>query len=218
MSFNVYMVRHGQTYLNLYHRMQGWSDAPLTEKGQNDGKHAGQLLSHVKFDAAYSSDLARAQTTGRLILAENPSTLTEPVARKEFREEFFGYWEGYDDMLMWHQIGSPKGGNTYNELVEKFGLQETTDLVANADQYHDAETYAQLWERIQAGMQLLRDNAKDGDNILLVTHGTYLRHIMDHYSDTIGAFPGPRNGSVTKLVVDNDSVKVLYTDRLDNIE
>lgn len=33
MAINVYFVRHGQTYLNLYHRMQGWSDSPLTERG-----------------------------------------------------------------------------------------------------------------------------------------------------------------------------------------
>ncbi|HAT55245.1 MAG TPA: histidine phosphatase family protein [Lactobacillus sp.] len=218
MSFNVYMVRHGQTYLNQYHRIQGWADAPLTEKGQNDGKHAGELLAHVKFDAAYSSDLARTKTTGRLILSANPSELTETIPSIDFREEFFGFWEGYDDMLMWHQIGSPKGGDTYNELVQKFGLKETTNLIASADQYHDAETYDQVWTRIQAGMQLLRDRVHDGDNVLVVTHGTYIRHIMDHYSDKFGAFPGPRNGSVTKLVVDDDSVDVLYTDRLDNIE
>lgn len=36
MAINVYFVRHGQTYLNLYHRMQGWSDSPLTEKGLAD--------------------------------------------------------------------------------------------------------------------------------------------------------------------------------------
>lgn len=32
MTVNIYMVRHGETYFNLLHRFQGWSDAPLTEK------------------------------------------------------------------------------------------------------------------------------------------------------------------------------------------
>ena len=50
MSINVYMVRHGQTYLNKYRRMQGWTNAPLTEKGIADGQAAGERLRHVHFD------------------------------------------------------------------------------------------------------------------------------------------------------------------------
>lgn len=30
---NIYLVRHGQTYLNKYNRIQGIANAPLTEKG-----------------------------------------------------------------------------------------------------------------------------------------------------------------------------------------
>ncbi|EHO52966.1 hypothetical protein HMPREF9104_00797 [Lentilactobacillus kisonensis F0435] len=40
-----YMVRHGQTYLNLYNKIQGWIDSPLTEKGIQDAKSAGERLS-----------------------------------------------------------------------------------------------------------------------------------------------------------------------------
>lgn len=36
MAITVYFVRHGQTYLNRYHRVQGWSDAPLTSQGQTE--------------------------------------------------------------------------------------------------------------------------------------------------------------------------------------
>ena len=50
MAIHVYFVRHGQTYLNRYNRIQGWSDAPLTEKGQEDAKRAGRMLSKVHFD------------------------------------------------------------------------------------------------------------------------------------------------------------------------
>ena len=34
MTFTLYMVRHGQTILNSYNRLQGWCDSPLTEKAQ----------------------------------------------------------------------------------------------------------------------------------------------------------------------------------------
>lgn len=44
MSFTVYFVRHGQTMFNYFQRMQGWSDSPLTAKGIQDAKKAGQHL------------------------------------------------------------------------------------------------------------------------------------------------------------------------------
>ena len=50
MAVNVYFVRHGQTYLNLFHKYQGWSDAPLTEKGIEDGKRVGKALAKIDFD------------------------------------------------------------------------------------------------------------------------------------------------------------------------
>ena len=59
MAITVYFVRHGQTYLNRYHRVQGWSDAPLTSQGQTDAKRTGKVLNGVGFDYLFSSDLAR---------------------------------------------------------------------------------------------------------------------------------------------------------------
>ena len=44
MAITVYIVRHGQTLLNRYKKMQGWVDSPLTEKGIQDGKRAGKIL------------------------------------------------------------------------------------------------------------------------------------------------------------------------------
>ena len=44
MTFSVYMVRHGQTQLNKYRRMQGWCDSPLTAKGIADAHKAGRHL------------------------------------------------------------------------------------------------------------------------------------------------------------------------------
>ena len=34
----IYFVRHGQTLLNQFRRMQGWVDSPLTEKGEAQAK------------------------------------------------------------------------------------------------------------------------------------------------------------------------------------
>ena len=71
MSINLYIVRHGETYINKYNRIQGWTNAPLTEKGIQDGQAAGERLQHIIFDRAYSSDLERAVTTAQMVLEQN---------------------------------------------------------------------------------------------------------------------------------------------------
>ncbi|MDN6788089.1 MAG: histidine phosphatase family protein, partial [Lentilactobacillus parabuchneri] len=70
-----YLVRHGQTYLNMYNKVQGWIDSPLTEKGIQDAKSAGKRLSKINFAASFTSDSGRAIDTGKLILRANPHNM-----------------------------------------------------------------------------------------------------------------------------------------------
>ena len=49
MSYKIYLVRHGQTILNRYNRMQGWCDSPLTQKGIEDAHEAGRRLKKIRF-------------------------------------------------------------------------------------------------------------------------------------------------------------------------
>ncbi|KIO96174.1 Phosphoglycerate mutase family protein [Levilactobacillus brevis] len=124
MAVELYLVRHGQTYLNKYHRIQGWSDSPLTDKGIADAKRAGQRLAQVTFAAAYASDTTRAQNTAKRILAANaqPVTLTTEPA---FREENFGYFEGLDTGLTWHTLGTPLGLDSFDAMIANLTIEKT---------------------------------------------------------------------------------------------
>ena len=51
----IYIVRHGQTYINRYDKMQGWCDTPLTDKGIKGAKDAGKALSDIPFDIAIAT-------------------------------------------------------------------------------------------------------------------------------------------------------------------
>ncbi len=85
MAINVYFVRHGQTYLNLYNRMQGWADGPLTPKGEEDAKRVGRALAPIQFDYVFCSDLARTASTTRFLLAEHPGNNPKPIPEPAFR-------------------------------------------------------------------------------------------------------------------------------------
>lgn len=209
MTISLYFVRHGQTYLNKYHRIQGVIDSSLTEKGINDALDAGQRLSTIHFDAAYSSDLPRAIETGRLILSQNPSDTKTTTPLAGFRELNFGYWEGEDDVKTWHIIGGPHGLNSFHEMIAEYGIDKAEDTIAAADPYKDAETSQAFWNRLQPAIDQTVKNAKDGDNILIATHGTLIRNVVSHFSD-IPVNVSTKNGSVTKVNWDGTNYTVDY--------
>ena len=67
----IYVVRHGQTYINRYNKMKGCCDTPLTEPGIEGAEKAGEALKDVPFDIALSSDLKRASDTCEIIMKHN---------------------------------------------------------------------------------------------------------------------------------------------------
>lgn len=209
MTISLYFVRHGQTYLNKYHRIQGIIDSPLTDKGIADAVAAGKRLSQIKFDAAYSSDTSRAIKTGELILKENPSTLEEPVPTGAFRELNFGYYEGEDDVKTWHTIGGPIGINSFHGLIAEFGIEKAEDMIAAADPYKDAESGEAFWKRLKPAIDQVVADVQNGDKILLATHGTLIRNVVAKFSD-IHVDVSTKNGSVTKVNWDGKGYSVAY--------
>ena len=59
----LYVVRHGQTNLNLEHKLQGKIGLPLNEKGIEQAKELGSELKNIVFSKAYSSPQERAIQT-----------------------------------------------------------------------------------------------------------------------------------------------------------
>ncbi|KRM59018.1 hypothetical protein FD44_GL000177 [Secundilactobacillus malefermentans DSM 5705 = KCTC 3548] len=208
------MVRHGQTYLNKYHRIQGWADTPLTDNGVKDAKRAGERLQNVVFDRAISSDARRAKQTAQYILAENNGKLEEPEIDIAFREENFGYFEGNDDYATWHMVGSPHGTNNFHEMIDTFSIEKTKDMLHDADPYHDAEDNATFWGRLQPGFDRIIKDAKDGDKVFISTHGTLIRSVVSKFSD-INVAVSAINGSVTKLKVEDGKISVVYFNNVD---
>jgi len=207
-SVEIYLVRHGQTYLNKYHRIQGWSDSPLTDKGIADAKRAGERLSKLSFAAAYASDTTRAQNTAKRILAANDAPVvltTEPA----FREENFGFFEGMDTGMTWHTLGTPIGLDSFNAMIAKLTIEKTKDMFKAQDPFGDAEDNAEFWARVQPGLDKVIAAASDGDRILIASHSTTIRSIVSKYSNIDVSIPVD-NGSITKLTVKDGHYKVNY--------
>lgn len=211
-KFTLYMVRHGQTYFNIYNKLQGWSNSPLTKKGVQNAVDTGEKLENTRFAAAYCSDTTRAEQTAQMILDKNVvSDVKEPIVAPYFREEFYGYYEGNDMDQAWYLAGAPHGLPTFKDIVEKYSIGKAKDYLKEADPFHQAENNEEYWQRLDQGFDLIKrnDKIKDGDNVLLISHGNTLLSVVERYGE--GQFDitkRPANGSITKLEIDGDRVRV----------
>lgn len=215
-KYQIYLVRHGRTFFNRYDKMQGWSDTPLAPEGLEVAKQAAHALKDVDFAAAISSDARRAIDTCKIIVDQNINRdKITPGIMTEFREEFYGYFEGMNSPEAWFMVGQPHGAKSFADIIAKYGLDATKDFMKEADPFHDAENAKEYWTRIDRGFAKLDKIAKDGDKILLVSHGTTIRSITDRYNDgNFDVTVSPRNSSLTTLVRDNGVNKVTSYNRM----
>ena len=208
MLLHLHLVRHGQTFFNRYNRLQGWSNSPLTESGIADADKAADKLKDYDFAAAYCSDTTRAQMTAMRILDVNEAAGHErPKLHDDmhFREQFYGYFEGQDMSMAWTAAGGPHGAKTYNDIVAKYGLGATRDFLKEADPFHDAESDAQYWARVEEGFALIASNPdlKDGDDVLQISHGNTLLSLMHRFAPAgYDLSERPANGSETSIDFD----------------
>lgn len=94
-----YIVRHGESAQNAkFEKDQtcdqnawGTLESPLTDKGKKQVEETAQILSTVKFDAAYSSHLTRAVQTGEIIVNGRGIEIIQIPDLREIRvgDEFF---------------------------------------------------------------------------------------------------------------------------------
>src|SRR5712664_1928144 len=64
------LLRHGESQWNLENRFTGWVDVPLSPKGEEEARQAGEKLkaANVRFDVAFTSVLQRANRTMEIAL------------------------------------------------------------------------------------------------------------------------------------------------------
>jgi probable phosphoglycerate mutase len=93
----LWLVRHGETPASRGRTLAGWTDVPLTERGEAQAAALRPLFDGEPFDGVWSSDLLRAVTTARLARGE-------PRQDRRLRELSFGQLEGADYMALDPQV------------------------------------------------------------------------------------------------------------------
>lgn len=211
MSTEVYLVRHGETMFNQLNKVQGWCDSPLTVKGIDDLKRTANALAQVHFDNMYSSDLKRAIDTVHLMKNANVvSTIGKIRKLPEFREVFFGSFEGDDINQTWKQVALAAGigpEEDVRKIINAVGIYNFREATKKADPRHLAENKEELDDRMVRAIEVLHELTKNEKRVLLVSHGDFIKTLAIKYwnqSDGLHDIQFPDNGSVTRGVLHDD--------------
>ncbi|WP_068470375.1 histidine phosphatase family protein [Candidatus Protochlamydia phocaeensis] len=166
-SCEVYIVRHGETDWNAAGRLQGHTDIPLNAQGMLQAQSLKQVLSHISFKAAFSSDLSRAKETAKCIIDPHPIPLFES---SELRERHAGSFEGKSfkevDNLMRQFFISRPGASSQEEYL-------------NSVWHPEVETWSSVFCRVKNYL-LSHVHPYTGQAILVVSHGGVIRSVLDH--------------------------------------
>jgi 2,3-bisphosphoglycerate-dependent phosphoglycerate mutase len=90
------LLRHGQSTWNLENVFTGWTDVPLSDKGVEEAKMAGQIMQEegLAFDVAHTSLLKRAINTLHLALLEMDQVWIPVVKHWRLNERHYGALQG----------------------------------------------------------------------------------------------------------------------------
>ena len=192
---NLYIIRHGQTDMNVLHRMQGRTDTRLNEKGRQQAREAAKFLKKEKIvpDRVIVSPLDRARETAEIV-SGRPRDLQEPDDRiiemcfgeaegKPNEELAQGFYESFFRTVVDYE--PPDGAESYEDLFDRIAdfvedLRDQYVLCANR-----GAVVSDCEEPVQedAGECHIRkdrrcQDRKTGPTIFVVSHGAALHALL----------------------------------------
>lgn len=192
MTYNLILLRHGNSVWNQKNLFTGWVDVDLSEQGVKEAKRAGELLTNsgLKPDVLYTSVLKRAINTAHLALNEMDRNWIDTKRSWRLNERHYGSLQGLDKAETLAKYGP--------ELFQIWRRSYDTPPppIEDDNEYSQAkdERYANLGSDLPKTEclkdVLLRmlpywesDIAKDlesGKTVLITAHGNSLRALVKH--------------------------------------
>lgn len=146
----LYFIRHAESEFNAARVWNGSSDMPLTPKGRQQAKRAGQKAREqgLVFDVIISSPLSRAHDTAKHVASELDYPHDKIILSNRFVERDFGKLEGRKDLV---------AGTKY--FIDESAI----------DPYDGVERLQDLQRRMDDFLAYLR--SLPHDTVLVVGHG-----------------------------------------------
>ncbi len=158
------LVRHGESQWNLENRFTGWVDVPLTDKGREEARRAGEKIKGIKFDKAYTSVLERANETLTIILKIIDQEKIPIEKDQALNERHYGDLQG---------LNKAETAKKYGDKQVHIWRRSYDIAPPNGESLKDtaARTLPYFEKKIVPDL-------KAGKNILIAAHGNSLRSIV----------------------------------------
>jgi 2,3-bisphosphoglycerate-dependent phosphoglycerate mutase len=168
------IIRHGTTAWNKELRAQGSSDIPLDENGLVEANKLAERLEKENWDVIYSSHLVRAKQTAEIIAGKMTNKQVQLETR--IREVSGGLIEGTTE-----EERIKRWGNNWRDL--DLGIEGKESVITR-------------------GLSAIKEFASthNNKNILIVSHGSFIRHMLKELVPHLSMEKKLSNTSLTTLV------------------
>ena len=158
------LLRHGESQWNLENRFTGWVDVPLSAKGVEEARQAGEKLRGFTFNRAFSSVLTRANETLRIVLEALGQTNIPIEKDKALNERMYGDLQGLNKA----------------ETAKKYGDAQVKIWRRSYDvKPPGGESLKDTAERTLPYYQtMIKPHLKKGETIIIAAHGNSLRALV----------------------------------------
>ena len=187
------LLRHGESTWNKENRFTGWTDVDLSDKGREEAREAGRLMSAEKyeFDVAYTSVLKRAIRTLWIALDEL-DMMWIPVYRSwRLNERHYGGLQGLnkaetaakygdDQVKVWRRsYDTPPPPLTYEDPRHPSHDRRYADLKRAEIPLTESlkDTVARF---LPQWHEVIAPDIKAGKRVLIVAHGNSLRALVKY--------------------------------------
>ncbi len=158
----IYIVRHGESERNVAVDFQPLTEtAELTARGKEQARIVGERLSHLKFDTLIASTYTRAIQTAQYI-AEKTGYPLDKI-------------ETHDFLIERRSPSALDGLSKLSDEYKKIAKEDFVSLDAGI-RFADSENTEDLLARAKTTLEYLE--AHEGNDIVVVAHGIYLRFIL----------------------------------------
>lgn len=193
------LVRHGESQWNQQNRFTGWADVPLSEKGEEEARRAGQLIKEagITFDIAFSSVLKRAIKTQHLLQEEADQMWIPEIHHWRLNERHYGALQGLNKAETAEKYGDEQvhiWRRSYDIAPPMLPVDDERSASQESKYQKLDQSMLPLGESLELTINRVLpfwyDNIApallDGKTVLIVAHGNSLRALikyLDRISD-----------------------------------
>lgn len=190
MSYQLILLRHGNSVWNQQNLFTGWVDVELSDQGRAEAKRAGELLAESGLfpKILFTSRLKRAIHTAEIALSEADLSWLDVVRDWRLNERHYGALQGKDKAQTLEEFGAEKFQTWRRSFdVPPPDIETGSEFDQSSDRrYEDIEVpkteclkdvldrMLPFWE------ESIQPELKARGSVLITAHGNSLRALVKH--------------------------------------